>query len=69
MNTAAGLLISVDKALLVRAFELWNAENRALPEKFITQAEMAEMEVGTLSQCHAITMIAYYRAAMELHAA
>ena len=69
MNTAANPLIALDKTLLVRAFELWNAENRASPEKFMTHEEIAEMEIGTLSESHAITMIAYCRAAIALAAA
>lgn len=52
---------TLTRAQVTTAFEAWNNSYRQDSSGFYTEAEVAEMEVGTLSEQQTIAIFAYAR--------
>ena len=54
-------MIQATHEQLVAAFEAWEVDYRANPDKFYTPEEVAVFEIATLSEGRAIAFAAYLR--------
>lgn len=54
-------MITATEDQLVAAFDTWEVDYRANPDKFYTPEEVAALETATLSEGRAIAFAAYLR--------